>query len=330
MMQRTVGFLFITLFFSAVLMGQDTLPRFTATARGPGKILISWRNNYPIVNQISIQRSTDSLKNFTTLLTVPDPTLPANGAVDSKAPHPNFFYRLFIVLDAGKYVFTPSQRPKANTREGLAVEKEDNDDVTPSKVANPREVTNTREVTNAPEVANPRLVFVQPARNTSERLPATIKSPASIHGMPEMPDIPISATIFVRRGDSLLGSVSGKQILTYRDSLLKYTKDTIVFIDDDTLLIKPFVPVEVYKVSPYVFAGKYGNIHVALPEAAKRHYAIRFFDETNKLLFELTEIKDPLLILDKTNFQHAGWFRFELYDGTVLKEKNKLFIPKEF
>ena len=50
-------------------------PRFTATARGPGKILISWHNKYPVVSQISIQRSTDSLRDFTTLITVPDPRL---------------------------------------------------------------------------------------------------------------------------------------------------------------------------------------------------------------------------------------------------------------
>ena len=36
-----------------------------------GKILVSWRNNLVGVTQISIQRSFDSLKNFTTLLTVP-------------------------------------------------------------------------------------------------------------------------------------------------------------------------------------------------------------------------------------------------------------------
>ena len=325
MMQRTASLLFIFLCFSAILRAQDTLPHFTATARGPGKILISWRNNYPIINQISIQRSTDSLKNFTTLLTVPDPTLPANGVVDNKAPHPNFYYRLFIVLDAGKYLFTPSQRPRSNTAEsGIAdkdkdkekdkdkdkdKDKEDESDLSPAKMA------------------SPRIVFVDPAR---DRRPAAIKSPSSIHGLPEMQDIPISATLFIRRGDSLLGSVSGRQIITYRDSLLKYTRDTIVFIDGDTLLIKPFVPIEVYKVSVYVFTGKYGNIHVSLPEAVKRHYAIRFFDETNKLLFELTDIKDTFLILDKTNFHHAGWFRFELYDGDVLKEKNKFFIPKEF
>ncbi len=323
MMQRIAGLLFISLFFSAILRAQDTLPHFSATARGPGKILISWRNNYPIINQISIQRSTDSLKNFTTLLTVPDPTLPANGVVDNKAPHPNFYYRLFIVLEAGKYVFTPSQRPRSNTAESDVADKDKEQDKDKGQEKDNEDQSNF----TPSKMANPRILFVDPAR---DRRPTAIKSPSSIHGTPQMEDIPISATIFIRRGDSLLGSVSGRQILTYRDSLLKYTKDTIVFIDDDTLLIKPFVPIEVYKVSAYVFAGKYGNIHVALPDAGKRHYAIRFFDETNKLLFELAEIKDPLLILDKTNFQHAGWFRFELYDGTLLKEKNKFFIPKEF
>jgi len=324
MMQRTANLLFITLFFSAILRGQDTLPHFSATARGPGKILISWRNNYPIINQISIQRSTDSLRNFTTLLTVPDPTLPANGVVDNKAPNPNFYYRLFIVLDGGKYLFTSSQRPRSNTT-GSDVAGKDKE---AGKDNKDNGKDNDDQSDFAPsKMANPRIVFADPARNSQ---PATIKGPSSIHGTPEMQDIPISATIFVRRGDSLLGSVSGRQILTFRDSLLKYTKDTIVFINEDTLLIKPFVPIEVFKVSAFVFTGKYGNIHVFLPEADKRHYAVRFFDETNKLLFELTEIKDSQLILDKTNFQHAGWFRFELYDGTVLKEKNKFFIPKEF
>src|SRR5580704_18456410 len=102
-MQRTAVILVLSLLFSAILRAQDTLPRFSATARGTGKILISWHNNYPVVTQISIQRSTDSLRNFTTLLTVPDPTLPENGAVDNKAPYPNFFYRLFIVFDHGQY-----------------------------------------------------------------------------------------------------------------------------------------------------------------------------------------------------------------------------------
>ncbi len=308
-MQRTVGLLFVSLVFSALVRAQDTLPRFSATARGTGKILISWHNIYPVVSQISIQRSIDSLKNFTTLITVPDPTLPENGAVDNNAPHPNFYYRLFVVLGNGKYLFTPSRRPRSNTGESEAAVREDNPDLSLAKAV------------------NPRIVFVDPAR---DRQKTVIKMPRANPSSPEIAEMAFSAAVFVRRGDSVLGQLTGRQILSFRDSLIKNTRDTLVFIDGDTILIKPFVPVEMYKVSPFVFAGKYGNINVFLPEAGKRHYSVKFFDENNKLLFELSEIRDPALILDKTNFRHAGWFRFELYDGAQLMEKNKFFIPKEF
>jgi hypothetical protein len=292
-------------FLTVVLWAQDTLPRFTAIARGPGKILISWHNKYPVVSQISIQRSTDSLRNFTTLITVPDPKLPENGAVDTKAPHPNFYYRLFIVLDNGNYLFTPSRRPRTNT-----------DETTPAVPADKEDNSIVRSL-------DTRVLFISPADNRTRN---NIKPPASIHGSP---GLPIANSVFVRKGDSVLGQLSGPAVQTFRDSVLRHTRDTLVFVDGDTLLIKPFVPKEVYKVSPYVFTGKLGNIHITLPEAPKRHYAVKFFDENNKLLFELSEIRDPSLILDKTNFHHAGWFRFELYDGDQLKEKNKFFIPKE-
>jgi hypothetical protein len=312
-MYKTAGLLFIGTFLTVVLRAQDTLPRFSATARGPGRILISWHNKYPVVTQISIQRSTDSLRDFTTLLTVPDPKLPENGAVDNKAPHPNFYYRLFVVLDHGKYFFTPSRRPHANTVETpVAV-------VPKNKNADDQDADET--ITRA---ADTRVLVYTPADN---RTKATIRTPTVIRGQPQLS---IANAMYIRKGDTLLAQLSGAGLQSFRDSILRHTKDTLVFIDGDTLLIKPFVAKEVYRASPYVFTGKYGNIHVTLQDAARRHYAVRFFDENNKLLFELSEIRDPMLIVDKTNFHHSGWFRFELYDGDQLKEKNKFFIPKEF
>lgn len=305
-MHRTVGLLFIAIFLTVVLRAQDTLPRFSVAARGPGKILISWHNNYPAVSQISIQRSTDSLKDFTTLITVPDPRLPANGAMDSKAPHPNFYYRLFVVLENGRYLFTPSRRPHSNIAETSAPVATDNADESIVRTA-----TDTR------------VLFLSPA---ASRTQASVHSPSAIHGLP---DVSISTTMYVRKGDTIR-QLTGSGIQSFRDSILRHTKDTLVFIDGDTMLVKPFVAKEVYRTSSYVYTGKYGNVHIALPQAPGRHYAVKFFDANDKLLFELTEIRDPSLILDKTNFHHAGWFRFEIYDGGQLKEKNKLFIPKEF
>jgi len=307
-MYKTAGVLIICLLMATTLQAQDTLPRFSATARGPGRILISWHNKYPVVSQISIQRSADSLKNFATLLTVPDPRLPENGAMDTKATHPNFYYRLFIVLDNGKYIFTPARRPHSRTEETPATAQKEEDDAEESIA----------------RAANTRLLVIAPP---TDKQRSRIKTPATIHGLPELT---LSNTVFVRKGDSLLGQLSGTQVQTFRDSLLRRTKDTLIFIDGDTLLIKPFVAKEVYKVSPYVYTSRSGNINVSLPEARTRHYSVKFFDENDKLLFELSEIKDPSLILDKTNFHHSGWFHFELYDGSQIKEKNKFFIPKEF
>jgi hypothetical protein len=308
-MHRSAGSVILCLLLTTILRAQDTLPRFSAAARGPGKILISWHNKFRVVTQISIQRSADSLRNFTTLLTVPDPRLPENGAMDNNAIHPNFYYRLFIVLDNGKYIFTPSRRPHSQSEETLPVKQ----------VAQKEKEEETEESFVR---ASNRLLVVPPASERSK-----IRTPTAIHSLPELT---LSNTVYVRKGDTLLGQISGARVQAFRDSLLRKTKDTLVFIDGDTLMIKPFIAKEVYRASQYIYTGKYGNIHVSLPEAPKRHYAVKFFDEDDKLLFELSEIRDPDLTLDKTNFRHSGWFRFELYDGDQLKEKNKFFIPKEF
>src|SRR2546423_5852746 len=107
---------FIAVIFSVLTArSQNTLPDFSVTTKGNGKIIISWNNAYPVVTQISIQRSFDSLRNYKTILTVPDPRVSQNGFVDAKAPTDFQFYRLFIVLDSGKYLFTKAKRPTWDT-----------------------------------------------------------------------------------------------------------------------------------------------------------------------------------------------------------------------
>ena len=93
--------------FSAA--AQDTLPQFTIINRGNERIVISWTNPYGTrIKQLSIQRSFDSLRNFRTILTVPDATVPQNGYVDTKATNDHMFYRLYILLDSGRYSFSIS------------------------------------------------------------------------------------------------------------------------------------------------------------------------------------------------------------------------------
>jgi hypothetical protein len=104
----------ILLFLFAVpiaVAAQDSLPAFSVVNKGNNRIVISWNNKYKQLKQISIQRSADSLANFKTLITVPDPNNPQNGYLDTKAPNDKMFYRLYIHVDGANFIFTKSKRP---------------------------------------------------------------------------------------------------------------------------------------------------------------------------------------------------------------------------
>jgi hypothetical protein len=283
---------------------QDTLPRFTVVARPNNRNVVSWTNPYRTISQISIQRSNDSLRNFKTILTVPDPKVPQNGFVDAKAPTMNVFYRLFIVLDLGRYEFTKSKRPSADlgNQNNEAVLNNDNQRVKLSDSLSSKEVRAIRDKLDKP---------------------STMSKPTSTPA-------PKPERFFVVKRKNVLSTVSEKNFKKFRDSLLYSTRDTLIFESIDTVVIKPFVPKQNYMASKYVYTEKYGNVMISLPDAAHKKYSVSFFDENQTPLFEIKEVTSTSLTVDKTNFVHSGWFWFELYQDGKLKEKHKFFIPKDF
>jgi hypothetical protein len=93
----------------------------------------------------------------------------------------------------------------------------------------------------------------------------------------------------------------------------------------DAVIKKPdFVP------SFYVYTNKDGYVFINLPDAEKQKYHIKFYEEDESFLFELKNIKQTGLTLDKANFMRAGWFLFELYNDEKLVEKSKFYLAKEF
>jgi hypothetical protein len=288
-MNRIITAAFLLL--SHICLAQKPLPDFSVTTGGNGKIIIGWNNGYQNITQISIQRSFDSLRNYKTILTVPDPTVPQNGFVDTKAPTNYQFYRLFIVLDSGKYLFSKPKRAFWDTSK-----------VAQSNVVLPQDVQ--------------RVIGPDPAKNNSSVTPDKPAEPERIY--------------FLKKGDTLLGQLFEREIKRIRDSILYKTKDTLLFKTADTLIIKPFVPKIVYKPSLYVFTARDGNVTISLPDAAAKKYSVKFFEDDTTPLFELKQVKESPLTLDKANFLHAGWFRFELYENGQLKEKHRFYIPKDF
>jgi hypothetical protein len=288
-MTRTFALLAVFISLSVQVNAQDTLPRFTLVAKPNNRNVINWTNPYRSISQIGIQRSPDSTRNFKTILTVPDPSVKQNGFADTKAPAPNMFYRIFIVLDSGKYFFTNSKRPVSDPT-GAGNESfltEDNQRVKLSDSLSSREVRKIKE--------DPR---------------------------PEK--------MYVIKRRELYMNVPENSFRKFRDSLLYNTKDTMMYVSVDTIVIKPFVPREIYRASKYVFTEKFGNVMIVLPDAATKKYSVSFFEENKKPLFEIKEVRAPSLTLDKSNFVHSGWFWFELFEDGKLKEKHKVFIPKDF
>lgn len=80
------------------------------------------------------------------------------------------------------------------------------------------------------------------------------------------------------------------------------------------------------KHSGIVRREKNGDVVIVVPAGSMGHYKVRFFDEGNALLFEIRQINDPLLIVEKYNFGHAGEFQYELYRDNNLIEKSSFRI----
>ena len=226
---KKIIYLLILLSISALALSQDTLPKFSVKNVGSNRFIIGWVNNYENVKQISIQRSHDSLKNFKTILSVTDPNAKQNGFADTKAPNDHMYYRLFIALDKGQFVFTEAKKPVIDTTKG-------------------------------------KQVAIVP----------------------------------------------------------------VVIEKKDTSILKPVIEKPKFVPSFYVYTNKDGYVFINLPDADKQKYRIRFYEDDDSFLFEIKNIKETGLTLDKTNFLHAGWFKFELYNDEKLVEKHKFYLAKDF
>jgi hypothetical protein len=236
MKKLVLSLLVITSCSGIVLHAQDTLPNFSVKNAGNNRIIISWSNAFQNIRQISIQRSFDSLANYKTILTVADPATPQNGYADTKADNSRMFYRIYIMLDKGVYMFSKAKRPVSD----------------------------------------------------------------SLH-----------KTDFVSRIDKI-GGIDSVSARIPNFTINNGNKPNV------------FVP------SMHVFTYKDGYVRISLPEDENKKYSIKFFEENDSFLFELKDIKERTFRIDKTNFYHAGWFKFELYESGKLIEKYKFYLEKDF
>ncbi|MBL0146523.1 MAG: hypothetical protein IPP48_13085 [Chitinophagaceae bacterium] len=243
-------FVFLFILNTAVIntgYAQTALPSITVKNIG-GKIIVSWINGYkePVAN-ISIQRSFDSLKNYTTIGSVLNPQNAENGFADNKPPYNKMYYRVFIAFEGGKYLFSNIVRPT-------------------------KEKTNTN---------NDSFIYDQfdfPLYKDSAGIKVLINRPKNNVG-------------------NTLPNGDNSKIITYP--------------------------------SKRIFTSKNNTVVINLPDAESKKYSVKFFTETEEPVFELNKIVNDYLIVEKVNFEHSGWYNFEVYENGKLIERNKFFVPKD-
>ena len=280
---KQLRFLFMVfLFFDCASMyGQNVLPNITVKNLN-GKIVVSWLNEYkkPIQN-ILIQRSYDSLKNYATIGTVLNPQNTENGYPDVNPPYKKMYYRISIFFEGGTYEIGPAARP---IKELMELENLD--------------ITAIPEI-EVPKIDSPAVKIIDSVSKKN-----TTKNPKNIK--------------VKNQKDSIIISKENK----IPDLKVQPIIDTVK-------IIIPKKIIETAYPSQTIFIGKQNAVVIHLPEATIKKYHIKFFDENNKMIIELKKITDDYLYLDKSNFFHAGWFHFEIYENGELFEKNKFYISKD-
>jgi hypothetical protein len=275
-------------------IAQDTLPNFSLAILKGSKAQISWTNPFSNCIQLSVQKSYDSLRFFQTIFSTQSPELPQNGYVDNNfIPQVKIFYRIFYVLEDGKYFFTQS---KAQSSEKSIV-----------KIAIPNK--------------------------TEDIKPNNIPIDIKLIDKPTPDSFPRKRliTIYKKNRQTLLNVLDEAGFQKFRDSISLKTKDTLLTFENDIIILKPFIPKPLWKPSLNIYTNNKGFVSINLPEASKNHkYRIVFYDETNNEIFRIKLLKLDKMVLEKSNFLHAGWFFFELFEDDTIVEKNKFYLDKNF
>lgn len=138
-----------------------------------------------------------------------------------------------------------------------------------------------------------------------------------------------SRNVVVRIRDTVYRELPLIAFHKFRDSILYRTKDTLVSVNPYEIALKPYVQKTDWVPSIYVFTDRDGYVTIHIPDVRKNNYQLIFFDSDNHEIFSIKHLEYPQLVLDKADFIHSGWFSFELYENSKLKEKNKFYLQKD-
>ena len=136
--------------------------------------------------------------------------------------------------------------------------------------------------------------------------------------------------ITIRTPLNILAHLKPEDFAKFRDSITNSTKDTLTAVNQDDMVLKYYQHADFNAFTGYVGLNPEGFVEIKLPDADKKKYKVIFKDDGGNHLFTINHVSDNDLVLDKTDFLHAGWFYFELYQDDKIIEKNRVYLSSDF
>ena len=235
---------------------QEVLPDFRVRELSKGKIQISWNNPFVNCIQLSIQRSSDSTKDFRTIFSTQSPELPVNGYVDSKqSPFNKRYYRIFYVLNGGAYFFSKSM--------AFEIVKVNEDKLHLIETIYPKEVVPLEKSAGKEQIKiyfkNKEVFILTRAEYMLFRDSINHKTKDGLHKIndhaiewkPAKALKKKETLISIYKKNVLLLSVNNEAYIQFKDSIKFQTKDTLFEINQWQIVIHPFIKVEKKIISIY-------------------------------------------------------------------------------
>jgi hypothetical protein len=304
--QRTkIALAIFPLLFSLVVStrAQDSLPNFSVDVRN-GAIIIGWINPYNDIAQLIIQQSKDSISGFRSIVTMPDPAAVTNGFAYKKPNSENYYYRIFYLRSGSRYVFSIPKKPSPEIKiQELKQQQRPADDIAVSKNKKPQ-TTEPKETVKS--ITSPLQVD------------SIIKSNPSI--ITDIKKVLKADSVVLEKIDSVfkVNPEKAMKIIRFVDQVVKPLQK-----------IEPTTKDDIFNPSGFIFTNSEGNLVIALPDVHKKKFSLHVMTKEGQPIFEMKNIKEPLLQIDKSNFYKSGWFKYELYEAGKLREKNRFFIPDD-
>ena len=294
---------------------------------------LTWYCQYEGVKSISVQRSADSVRNFTTIGLI---NAPKKGNGTYRDLHPNVgknYYRLSIAFGGDLEWFSNTYKIILDSATIAKVQQE--------KAAAALAVIETMK---AAEAAAQAAAEQQAA---SERALNALKEEARVAKLNEAAEKKAAqlekekaaaATAALIKAEKKVDNIAQEKTEALAEMKAKSNVDKlekekatptaeskldkkVAKKEKSNLLIEPvvapapftFVPSTKIYTNPNT-----GHVTIKLEDAWNRRYSIRFYDPSKNEVLRISRVSKPSLVLDKNNFNSRGIYSFQLFDGSAV------------